>query len=58
VIIRCEDGGEWLKNYQVKSFDLIFAGTWSGIYDELEETLALVAIGGFYVIDDMTPQSS
>jgi predicted O-methyltransferase YrrM len=46
------------QNYQVKSFDLIFAGTWSGKYDELEETLALVAIGGSYVFDDMTPQSN
>lgn len=37
-------------------FDLIFADTWPGKYNHLEETLALVKEGGFYIIDDMLPQ--
>jgi len=38
------------------SFDLIFADTWPGKFDHLEDALALLKSGGFYVIDDMLPQ--
>ncbi len=54
VDIVCADGGEWLDNYKGESFDLIFADAWPGKYEHLDEALALVKIGGFYVIDDMT----
>jgi predicted O-methyltransferase YrrM len=37
-------------------FDLIFADTWPGKYDRLEEALALLKRGALYVIDDMLPQ--
>ena len=37
------------------SFDFIFADTWVGKQDLLDETLALLKRGGFYVIDDMLP---
>ncbi len=37
-------------------YDLIFADTWPGKYRLLDETLALLAPGGIYVIDDMLPQ--
>jgi predicted O-methyltransferase YrrM len=37
-------------------YDLIFADTWPGKYWLLEETLALLAPGAFYIIDDMLPQ--
>jgi predicted O-methyltransferase YrrM len=37
-------------------YDLIFADTWPGKYWLLEETLALLAPGAFYVVDDMLPQ--
>lgn len=37
-------------------YDLIFADTWPGKYWLLDETLGLLAPGGFYVIDDMLPQ--
>jgi predicted O-methyltransferase YrrM len=53
VNILCHDGSDWLKNYSGELFDLIFADTWPGKYYELEETLALLKIGGFYIIDDM-----
>ncbi len=52
----CEDGAAWLKNYRGSQFDLIFADAWPGKYGELEEALALLKPGGFYVIDDMTVQ--
>lgn len=56
VQILCEDGSNWLKNYQGEAFDLIFADAWPGKYSEIEETLSLVNIGGFYIIDDMSVQ--
>lgn len=58
VSILCEDGSSWIKNYSGEAFDLIFADAWPGKYSELEETLALLKIGGIYVIDDMDPQSN
>lgn len=56
VNIVCADGTQWIKNYQGTAFDLIFADAWPGKYSEIEETLALLKIGGFYVIDDMLAQ--
>jgi len=56
VTIICEDGNAWIKNNQHHKFDLIFADAWPGKYEALEETLALVKPGGFYIIDDMLPQ--
>lgn len=53
--ILCMDGGEWIKNYQGPLFDLVFADAWPGKYNELEELLALINPGGFYLIDDMRP---
>ena len=38
------------------TYDLIFADTWPGKYWLLDETLALLSPGAFYVIDDMLPQ--
>lgn len=56
VNIVCADGSVWIKNYQGELFDLIFADAWPGKYSDLDETLALLKIGGFYVIDDMLAQ--
>ncbi|PSR57293.1 SAM-dependent methyltransferase [Adhaeribacter arboris] len=52
----CKDGNEWLNTYQGPSFDLIFADAWPGKFNALDETLALVNVGGFYIIDDLLPQ--
>ena len=41
---------------QPHAFDLIFADAMPGKYESLDDALALVAPGGFYVIDDMLPQ--
>jgi predicted O-methyltransferase YrrM len=50
-------GDEFLASLAGKeSFDLIFADTWPGKYDHLEDALALLKRGGLYVIDDMLPQ--
>ncbi|MEM7380464.1 MAG: class I SAM-dependent methyltransferase [Bacteroidota bacterium] len=54
--LMCTDGSEWLKNYKGEKFDLIFADAWPGKYSEIEIALSLIKPGGFYVIDDMTPQ--
>jgi len=58
VDLICMDGSEWIQNNKDAQFDLIFADAWPGKYSELEETLDLVKVGGFYVIDDMRPQSN
>lgn len=56
VELICMDGSEWIQGYEGDQFDLIFADAWPGKYSDLDETLALLKIGGFYVIDDMTEQ--
>lgn len=38
------------------AYDLIFADAWPGKYSLLDETLALLTLGGIYVLDDMSPQ--
>ena len=58
VEIVCMDGANWISNYQGPKFDLIFADAWPGKYSHIEATLDLIEIGGFYVIDDMTPQAN
>ena len=56
--IICQDGSQWIKNYDGASFDLIFADAWPGKYSEIEEVLKLIEVGGFYIIDDMNSQSN
>ena len=53
-----EDGGALLDRMAARGerFDLIFADAWPGKYSHLDEALALLAPGAFYVIDDMLPQ--
>lgn len=58
VEILCTDGFTWIEQYDGPSFDLIFADTWPGKYYLLDETLALLKVGGYYVIDDMNPQDN
>ncbi|WP_030302012.1 O-methyltransferase [Streptomyces katrae] len=50
------DGAEWLQTYDGEPFDLVFADTWPGKFTHLERTLELVASGGTYLIDDLSPQ--
>lgn len=50
------DGGEWLADFDGEPFDLVFADTWPGKFTHLERALELVAPGGTYLIDDLSPQ--
>ncbi|MDR8393920.1 methyltransferase domain-containing protein [Aliifodinibius sp. S!AR15-10] len=50
------DGGDFITREQPDTYDLIFADAWPGKYSLLDETLALLKVGGIYVIDDMSPQ--
>ena len=52
------DGAKWLEDYDGPGFDLIFADTWPGKYDHLEEALDTLNAGGWYVLDDMLPQDN
>tara|TARA_Y100001949_G_C15911432_1_gene297016 strand:+ start:320 stop:901 length:582 start_codon:yes stop_codon:yes gene_type:complete len=56
VQLVCTDGSNWIKSYHGPPFDLIFADAWPGKYSELNETLKLLKVGGFYVIDDINEQ--
>jgi predicted O-methyltransferase YrrM len=50
------DGTSALKALSGQRFDLIFADTWPGKFLELDLALGLLAEGGMYVIDDLSPQ--
>jgi predicted O-methyltransferase YrrM len=54
--LRVADGAEFIRSLAGQTFDLIFADSFPGKYNTLEETLRLVAPGGLYVVDDMLPQ--
>ena len=50
------DGAAFLVSLVEQKFDYIFADTWPGKYDHLNEALALLKPGGLYIVDDMLPQ--
>lgn len=50
------DGGAFIEAARPAFYDLIFADAMPGKYEGLDAALALLAPGGFYVIDDMLPQ--
>ena len=52
------DGNVFLREIPDQTFDLIFADTWAGKYENLELALNLLPRGGLYVIDDMDPQET
>jgi len=51
-------GAEFLRHQNAESFDFVFADAMPGKYDGLDDALAVVKVGGFYVIDDMLPQTN
>jgi len=53
-----EDGENLILRLTPASIDFIFADTWPGKYNHLEETLNLLKVGGLYIIDDMLPQEN
>jgi predicted O-methyltransferase YrrM len=56
--VQIADGAATIASLKGELFDLIFADAWPGKYAHLEETLRLLRISGFYVIDDMLPQAN
>lgn len=50
------DGAGFLWRQPKCSFDLVFADAMPGKYVALDEALALVKPGGFYIVDDLLPQ--
>ena len=56
VSIVCMDGAAWIGKNSDAQFDVIFADAWPGKYNMLDETLALLKVGGLYIVDDMLPQ--
>jgi predicted O-methyltransferase YrrM len=56
VTFRIGDGATFLAELRGREFDLIFADTWPGKFDHLEDALCLLRPGGLYVIDDLLPQ--
>ena len=54
--LELEDGAAFLRRQPPLSFELVFADAMPGKYEALDDALAVVAPGGFYVIDDLLPQ--
>ena len=50
------DGEAWLQANRGQKFDYIFADTWPGKYQLLDEALDMLNPGGLYLVDDMLPQ--
>ena len=53
-----EDGMAFIRRQSRGSFDLVFADAMPGKYGGLDEALALVRPGGFWIGDDMLPQAN
>ena len=51
-------GLEYLATQPLGSFDMVFADAMPGKYEGLHEALAVVKPGGFWVGDDLLPQSN
>jgi predicted O-methyltransferase YrrM len=58
VRFHVSEGAAFLASVAGRQFDLIFADTWPGKFDHLDEALALLRPGGIYVGDDLLPQPS
>ena len=56
-LMACDAAG-FLWRQPKRSFDMVFADAMCGKYEALDEALAIVKTGGFYIIDDMLPQPS
>jgi predicted O-methyltransferase YrrM len=52
------DGLEFIRSQPAASCDLVFADAWAGKYVGLDDALALVRPGGFFIGDDMLPQAN
>ncbi|MFO0699988.1 MAG: class I SAM-dependent methyltransferase [Nitrospira sp.] len=55
VTFHVMDGAVFLKQEDLRPFDVIYADAWSGKFTHLDEALSLLRPGGIYVIDDLLP---
>ena len=58
VTFHVMDGAAFLEREPSRRFDLIYADAWPGKFTHLNEALSLLRPGGFYLIDDLLPQSN
>jgi predicted O-methyltransferase YrrM len=58
VVLLTEDAASFLDRQPPASFDLVFADAMAGKYEHLEKALSVVRAGGFYVVDDLLPQTN
>jgi predicted O-methyltransferase YrrM len=58
VVFHVGDGAAFIQRADRRSFDLIYADTWTGKFTHLDGALELLRPGGIYVIDDLLPQPS
>jgi predicted O-methyltransferase YrrM len=56
VTFHLADGAEFLSRLPALAFDLVYADTWAGKFTDLDAALALVRVGGIYLVDDLHPQ--
>ncbi|MDQ3249748.1 MAG: class I SAM-dependent methyltransferase [Chloroflexota bacterium] len=58
LVFCLQEGSAFIETMgdQGAQFDLIFADTWPGKYNHLDETFRLIKPGGFYIVDDLLPQ--
>jgi predicted O-methyltransferase YrrM len=52
------DAVAFLQRQPASSFDFVFADALRGKYEGLDDALRVVRPGGFYIIDDMLPQTN
>jgi predicted O-methyltransferase YrrM len=58
VTFHVGDGAEVVGRLPRAAFDLVYADAWPGKYTHLDEALALLRVGGTYLVDDLLPQES
>lgn len=58
VSFHLADGALFLESLSGQTFDFVFADTWPGKFDHLDEALALLKPGSLYIVDDLLPQSN
>jgi predicted O-methyltransferase YrrM len=56
VMFHSVDGADFVDNCLPGWYDFIYADAWPGKFTHLNATLALLRVGGIYVIDDLLPQ--
>jgi predicted O-methyltransferase YrrM len=56
VTFHVDDGVAFIERQTPDSYDFVFADAWPGKFSHLEQTLALVRVGGLYFVDDLLPQ--